>query len=69
MPAVSVPASRPRTDRRPVGLAAGEVHRYVLALGTVEPRKDLPGLVRAFDRFAGDRPDVALVLAGCSGLG
>jgi glycosyltransferase involved in cell wall biosynthesis len=43
--------------------------RYVLALGTVEPRKDLPGLVRAFDRLAGDHGDVALVLAGAHGWG
>jgi glycosyltransferase involved in cell wall biosynthesis len=43
--------------------------RYVLALGTVEPRKDLPGLVHAFDRLAGDQPDVALVLAGSPGWG
>jgi len=43
--------------------------RYVLALGTVEPRKDLPGLVRAFDRVAGDQRDVALVLAGSPGWG
>ena len=27
--------------------------RYVLAVGTAEPRKDLPGLVRAFDELAG----------------
>jgi glycosyltransferase involved in cell wall biosynthesis len=43
--------------------------RYVLALGTVEPRKDLPGLVSAFDRFAGDLVDVALVFAGSPGWG
>jgi glycosyltransferase involved in cell wall biosynthesis len=43
--------------------------RYVLALGTVEPRKDLPGLVGAFDRLAGDHGDVALVLAGSRGWG
>lgn len=43
--------------------------RYILALGTVEPRKDLPGLVRAFDRLAGDHKDVALVLAGAVGWG
>jgi glycosyltransferase involved in cell wall biosynthesis len=40
-----------------------------LALGTVEPRTDLPGLVRAFDRLAGDHGDVALVLAGAHGWG
>jgi glycosyltransferase involved in cell wall biosynthesis len=43
--------------------------RYVLAIGTVEPRKDLPGLVRAFDRLAGDQGDVALVIAGGRGWG
>jgi glycosyltransferase involved in cell wall biosynthesis len=43
--------------------------RYVLALGTVEPRKDLPTLVRAFDRAAADRADLALVVAGPDGWG
>lgn len=43
--------------------------RYVLAVGTAEPRKDLPSLVRAFDELAGDRPDLALVLCGPEGWG
>jgi glycosyltransferase involved in cell wall biosynthesis len=43
--------------------------RYVLAVGTAEPRKDLPGLVRAFDELAAGRADVALVLAGPDGWG
>jgi glycosyltransferase involved in cell wall biosynthesis len=43
--------------------------RYVLAVGTAEPRKDLPGLVRAFDELARERPDLALVLAGPDGWG
>jgi glycosyltransferase involved in cell wall biosynthesis len=43
--------------------------RYVLALGTVEPRKDLPMLVRAFDIIAGPRPCVGLVIAGPDGWG
>jgi glycosyltransferase involved in cell wall biosynthesis len=42
---------------------------YVLALGTVEPRKDLPLLVRAFDTLAKDRPELRLVLAGPDGWG
>lgn len=45
------------------------VGRYVLALGTVEPRKDLPGLVRAFELLAGERCDVGLVVAGADGWG
>lgn len=55
---------------RPLGVALPRgTRRYVLAIGTVEPRKDLPGLVAAFDRLAPDLPDVALVLAGSSGWG
>ena len=42
---------------------------YVLGLGTVEPRKDFPGLVRAFDLLAGRDPDVELRIAGPSGWG
>jgi glycosyltransferase involved in cell wall biosynthesis len=63
----------PRRDERngaPVTLPATTT-RYVLALGTAEPRKDLPGLVAAFDRIAGEpaASDVALVLAGPDGWG
>ncbi len=43
--------------------------RYILAVGTVEPRKDYPGLVRAFDHVAQSHPDVALVIAGVDGWG
>lgn len=45
------------------------VERYVLALGTVEPRKGLPTLVAAFDAIAHLLPGVALVLAGPDGWG
>lgn len=43
--------------------------RYVLAVGTIEPRKDYPGLVHAFERVAETRHDVALVIAGVDGWG
>jgi glycosyltransferase involved in cell wall biosynthesis len=48
--------------------------RYVLAIGTAEPRKDLPGLVRAFDALASEsesesESDLALCLAGPVGWG
>jgi glycosyltransferase involved in cell wall biosynthesis len=42
---------------------------YVLALGTVEPRKDLPRLVAAFDAIAADHDDLRLVVAGPDGWG
>ena len=48
-------------------LAGGR--RYVLALGTIEPRKDLVGLVRAFEAIAADDADLRLVVAGGDGLG
>ena len=43
--------------------------RYVLALGTIEPRKNLPVLVDAFDAVAAADPDVHLVVAGGDGWG
>ena len=50
---------------RGAALAGGP--RYVLAIGTIEPRKDHAGLVRAFDAVAVDDPDIRLVLAGADG--
>lgn len=46
-------------------LAGGD--SYVLTLGTVEPRKNLPRLVAAFDALAADHPGTALVVAGAPG--
>jgi glycosyltransferase involved in cell wall biosynthesis len=42
---------------------------YLLFVGTLEPRKDLPSLVGAFARIAGAHPEALLVLAGGSGWG
>ena len=53
-------------QERPPGLPDGP---YVLALGTVEPRKDLSTLVRAFDQVAAEEPDLRLVVAGPDGWG
>ena len=52
----------------PFDLPAG-TSRYLLAVGTVEPRKDYPALVRAFTAIASAHPDVALVLVGPDGWG
>ncbi|MDP1819871.1 MAG: glycosyltransferase family 1 protein [Acidimicrobiales bacterium] len=60
------PGASPRPSRGR-DLAGGD--RYVLAVGTVEPRKDLPTLVSAFDALATDHPDLRLVLAGPEGWG
>lgn len=42
---------------------------YVLFLGTLEPRKNVPSLVRAFDEVAASHPDTVLVIAGQPGWG
>jgi glycosyltransferase involved in cell wall biosynthesis len=61
-------ASGPGTDAAAGTLLAGG-DRYLLALGTVEPRKDLPSLVQAFDRLAADDRELRLVIAGPDGWG
>lgn len=43
--------------------------RFILGLGTVEPRKDFPLLVRAFDEISNDVSDIVLVIAGQDGWG
>jgi glycosyltransferase involved in cell wall biosynthesis len=42
---------------------------FVAFVGTIEPRKSVPLLVRAFDRMAGAHSDLRLVLAGSDGWG
>lgn len=60
--------SEPGTDDEI--LRALGVHRpYLLFLGTLEPRKAVPDLVRAFAALAGEHPDLTLVLAGGQGWG
>ena len=51
------------------GLAMAGGGPYVLALGTIEPRKDLPSLVQAFDAVAACEPELRLVIAGPDGWG
>jgi len=49
--------------RRALGVHAP----YVLFVGTLEPRKDVPGLLAAFDRMCLPHPGLHLVLAGGDG--
>ncbi len=42
---------------------------YLLFVGTLEPRKDVPTLIGAFARIADRHPDALLVLAGGDGWG
>ena len=49
--------------------ALGVRQPYVAFVGTLEPRKDVPTLIRAFDRVAAAHPALSLVLAGTAGWG
>ena len=70
--AVANGTRRPAAPTLITGGAAGQAlagsARYVLAVGTVEPRKDFPTLVRAFDEVASHDPEVRLVIAGGGGM-
>lgn len=41
-----------------------DIDRFILYVGTIEPRKNILGLVKAFERCAASRPDIKLVIAG-----
>lgn len=70
IPLAADEAFRPARDEaeRAADLAAaaryGVRPPYVLFVGRVEPRKNIPALVRAFRALAGARPGLTLVVAG-----
>ncbi len=64
-PGVPSVNTRPRTG----GLPPFEGRPFVLALGTIEPRKDHVTLLLAFTAVARADPDLLLVVAGADGWG
>lgn len=54
---------------RAVLARTGIAEPYVAFVGTIEPRKDVPSLVRAFAAIADAHPGLRLVLAGADGWG
>jgi glycosyltransferase involved in cell wall biosynthesis len=54
-------------DDAPSGLPDLTSGPFVLALGTLERRKNMPTLVKAFGRLAHEHPTVKLVMAGAVG--
>lgn len=58
-----LPMAEVRAFRERLGLP----ERFILYLGTLEPRKNLPALVEAFALLRRDQPDLHLVLAGARG--
>ena len=57
LPPAAGPAPLPDLSDRP----------YIVAIGTLERRKNLPRLVAAFGAMAANEPDLLLVLAGSAG--
>ncbi len=51
------------------GFAHAKDKPYILALGTIEPRKDLPTLIKAFDEIAEQYRDLFLFIVGQDGWG
>lgn len=51
--------------------ATQSIHRlpepYILFVGSLEPRKNLPALINAWDQIRREFPDVGLVIAGTAG--
>jgi alpha-1,3-rhamnosyl/mannosyltransferase len=62
---VAYPGIDPRF--RPDGEAADLGGPYVLAVSTLEPRKNLPALVTAFSELRRRRPELTLAIAGLEG--
>ncbi len=60
-----LPDEGPTPTDAPVGLP--ELTDFVLALGTIERRKNLPTLIDAFGRVAREHATVRLVIAGAAG--
>jgi glycosyltransferase involved in cell wall biosynthesis len=60
-------ASVPEEARRRLRARFGLPGRYVLVVGTIEPRKNLPRLCRAWGRISSSFPEAELVMAGGRG--
>jgi glycosyltransferase involved in cell wall biosynthesis len=65
------PLNRPEEIEFDLNLLAHNGIRppYLAFVGTIEPRKDIPSLVKAFAEIAGNWPSLQLVIAGADGWG
>jgi glycosyltransferase involved in cell wall biosynthesis len=71
-PATNAPAMNAPVMSRAVENFATPLHQgppYLLAIGTIEPRKDYPSLLRAFALLAPSHPDLRLLIVGQTGWG
>ncbi len=59
--------ARTSGDADPLTALGVEEGRFILTVGTLEPRKNLARLIEAFELVAADDPELRLVLAGAPG--
>ena len=64
---LGVPELGEEASMPPALAAAIGCRPFVLAISTIEPRKNLPHLVRSFAPLAAEHPDLRLVIAGRDG--
>jgi glycosyltransferase involved in cell wall biosynthesis len=67
---VVIPLGVPPVADDAVGASADRPPRpapYILAIGTIEPRKNYPRLIAAFGELAAKHPEIELVIAGRDG--
>jgi glycosyltransferase involved in cell wall biosynthesis len=63
-------AETAEVEREAVGLTDKKTGApYILAIGTIEPRKDYPSLLRAFASVATANPEIRLLIVGQTGWG
>jgi glycosyltransferase involved in cell wall biosynthesis len=63
---ISVPAGVDTSKFHPLNVTRN-MGRYILFTGSLEPRKNLPGLLKAWEQIKARFPDVSLVIAGTAG--
>ncbi len=66
---VDPPDDRTDDDIANTIASSGITEPYVLTVGTVEPRKDVPTIVHAVEKLRTSHPDLTLVVAGPRGWG
>jgi glycosyltransferase involved in cell wall biosynthesis len=66
---IDTPATRDDADIDTTIARAGVDGPFVLTVGTLEPRKDVPTLVHAMERVRTAHPDLTLVVVGPRGWG